>query len=83
VVRALPEQQAWGEWLRERLPAELAAHLVNAVPKGSTGAPRELVLLADSGAWCDRLRYAVQPLEAAIRGRDRAIARISVRVGRA
>jgi hypothetical protein len=82
VARALPEQQAWSEWLRARLPADLAPHLVNAVPKGSAGAPRELVLLADSGAWCDRLRYAVQPLEDAIRERDGAIRRISVRVGR-
>jgi hypothetical protein len=78
----MPEQQAWGEWLRARLPAELAPHLLSAVPKGSVGAPRELVLLADSGAWCARLRYALEPLEAQIRARDAAIARISVRVGR-
>ena len=78
----MPEQQAWGEWLRERLPAELALHLLSAVPKGGVGAPRELVLLADSGAWCARLRYALGPLEAEIRQRDAAIARIRVRVGR-
>lgn len=82
MAQAMPEQQAWGEWLRERLPAELAPHLRSAVPKGSTGAPRELVLLADSGAWCVRLRYALEPLEAEIRARDDTIARIRVRVGR-
>ena len=82
VARAVPEQQAWAGWLRERLPAELAAHLLNAVPKGSVGSPRELVLLADSAAWCTRLRYALASLEADIRTRDAAIARISVRVGR-
>ncbi|HEX4051326.1 MAG TPA: hypothetical protein VHY19_10665 [Steroidobacteraceae bacterium] len=78
----MPAQQAWGEWLRERLPAELATHLLNAVPKGSVGSPRELVLLADSAAWCVRLRYAIGPLEVQIKARDAAIARISVRVGR-
>lgn len=82
VARAIPEQQAWCEWLRARLPAELAAHLVNAVPRGSAGAPRELVLLADSAVWCTRLRYALEPLQDQIRARDAAIARISVRVGR-
>jgi hypothetical protein len=82
VVHAIPEQQAWGEWLRERLPAELAPHLVNAVPRGAAGGPRELVLLADSAVWCARLRYALEPLDAEIRARDVTIARISVRVGR-
>lgn len=81
-MREMPAQQAWGEWLRERLPDELAPHLLNAVPKGSVGSPRELVLLADSAAWCARLRYALGALEREIRSRDAAIARISVRVGR-
>jgi len=80
-MSAIPAQQAWGEWLRERLPEELAAHLISAVPKGSGGA-RELVLMADSGAWGTRLRYALGPLEAEIRARDASILRTRVRVGR-
>ena len=82
MAQAMPEQQAWAEWLRERLPAELVPHLRSVVPKGSAGSPRELVLLADSGAWCARLRYALEPLEAEIRARDVTIAHIRVRVGR-
>ena len=79
LLRAIPAQQAWADWLRERLPAELAPHLISAVPKGSASA-RELVLLADSGAWSARLRYALEPLEAEIHTRDASIVRISVRV---
>ncbi len=60
VARQIPEQLAWSDWLRARLPDELAAHLVNAIPKGSAGSPREHVLLADSGVWCARLRYAIE-----------------------
>ena len=29
----IPEQQAWVDWLRDGLPLELAAHIVNVVPK--------------------------------------------------
>lgn len=79
LARAIPEQQAWEEWLRERLPAELAAHLVSVVPRGGA-ATRELVLFGDSAAWCARLRYALVALEGQIRARDGALGRLSVRV---
>jgi hypothetical protein len=82
IVKALPEQKDWSDWLREQLPDELAAHVLTAVPRGNPGAPRELVLLADSAVWCARLRYALAALEEQIRARDAAIGRISVRVGR-
>jgi len=57
------------------MPAELAAHIVNAVPKGT-----ELVVFADSAAWCTRLRYALVGLEAQIVEHDAAVQRIRVRV---
>ncbi len=34
---ALPAQQSWLEWMRAAVPAELAAHIVNVVPKLGTG----------------------------------------------
>ena len=82
IVKALPEQQGWSNWLNERLPDELKTHLTNVVPRGAPGAPRELVLMTDSAVWCTRLRYAVASLEEAIRARDSTITRIHVRVGR-
>jgi hypothetical protein len=77
----IPEQQSWSEWLRSQLPADLAPHIVNVVPK-ATGAPGtlELVVMADSPAWCARLRYAVAGLEAEIVNRNAAVRRTRVRV---
>jgi Dna[CI] antecedent, DciA len=74
----IPEQQSWCEWLRSVMPTELAPHIVNVIPKGS-----ELVVLADSPAWCARLRYAVAALEAQIVERDAAMRRSRVRVSMA
>ena len=71
----LPQQQSWVQWLRELVPAELATHIVNAVPKGA-----ELVVFADSAAWCTRLRYALVAIEAQIAARDTAVQRTRVRV---
>jgi hypothetical protein len=71
----IPEQQAWTAWLRERLPADLAAHVVNVVPKAvsAAGDARELIVMADSPAWCARLRYTLAALEIQIRARDGAV----------
>ena len=86
---AIPAQESWTLWLRARLPALLAAHVVAVVPKaavptlgaGATGQARtELVVLADSGAWSTRLRYALGELHTALLGRDPTIAQVSVRV---
>jgi Dna[CI] antecedent DciA-like protein len=71
----LPQQQSWVQWLRELVPAELAIHIVNAVPKGA-----ELVVFADSAAWCTRLRYALVAMEAQIAARDAAVRSTRVRV---
>ena len=85
--RAIPAQQSWTAWLCEHLSAELAAHVVSVVPKAGvprTGGPRqpptELVVLADSAAWCARLRYALGELHATLLGRDPSLSRVSVRV---
>ena len=89
LARALPVQQSWTEWLRERLPAELAAHVIGALPKppppqarSANPAGGQLLVLADSGAWCTRLRYALGGLQDEVRARDGALGRINVRVGR-
>jgi hypothetical protein len=74
----IPEQQSWSEWLRGIVPPELAPHIVNVVPKGP-----ELVVLADSPAWCARLRYAVAALEPQITARDAAVRHTRVRVSMA
>jgi hypothetical protein len=68
-------QQQWLAWLREKLPQELAAHVSQVVLKGG-----ELISYADSAPWCERLRYATEPLLAEARERDASIARIRVRV---
>jgi|SRR5471032_2641965 hypothetical protein len=80
----IPEQQSWSEWLRSVLPAELAPHLVNVVPKAA-GAPGtlELVVMADSPAWCARLRYALAGLQPQIVERNAAVQRTRVRVSMA
>src|SRR5665213_411635 len=80
----IPEQQSWSEWLRAQLPAELAPHVVNVVPKAA-GAPGtlELLVMADSPAWCARLRYALAGLETQILNRDAAVQRTRVRVSMA
>jgi hypothetical protein len=71
----VPAQKAWVIWFQSVLPPDLGPHIVNVVPKGP-----ELVVLADSPAWCERLRYALAALEAQIAARDGAIQRTRVRV---
>ena len=84
---ALPAQQSWLQWMRAAVPAELAAHIVNVVPKvgngkGGTGAGSggELVIFADSAAWGTRLRYVLSGIESDILNRDAAVARWRVRI---
>jgi hypothetical protein len=82
LTAAIPAQQAWLEWLRAELPADLAGHVVNVVPRGAgtAGDATELVIFADSAAWGTRLRYALAALEARIRARDVAIGSWRVRI---
>jgi hypothetical protein len=75
------EQQGWLEWMRALLPPELAAHLVRVLPKRAAGLEeRELVVFADTPAWCARLRYAVLDLEQQARERDPSVRGIRARV---
>jgi Dna[CI] antecedent, DciA len=78
----IPEQDSWAQWLRAAVPPELAAHIVNVVPKPLAGGAgsTELVVFADSAAWCTRLRYTLSELEARINARDAAVQRTRVRV---
>ena len=63
--------------VRSDLPAELAPHVVQVLLRaGASGPERQLVVFADSPAWCARLRYALLGLEQRIRARDPTIARV-------
>jgi Dna[CI] antecedent, DciA len=75
VTHKLSAQQSWTAWLRESLPPELAGHVVHAVPRQG-----ELVVFADTPAWCARLRYAVAGIEQSIKQRDSSMLRTYVRV---
>ncbi len=68
-------QQAWRAWLESHLPIALTARLTGIVEREGT-----LVLFAESAAWCARLRYAVQEIEAPLRAAHPAIGEIKVRV---
>jgi hypothetical protein len=73
----IPAQQSWLQWLRETVTAELAGHIVSAVPKNG-----QLVVFADSAGWGTRLRYALAAMQPDIAARDSAIADTTVRVQR-
>jgi hypothetical protein len=77
IIAPLPAQQSWVEWLRAALAADLAGHVVGAVPKNG-----ELVVFADTAPWSARLRYALAAMQGDITGRDAALTRITVRVQR-
>jgi len=68
-------QQQWLDWLRARLPAELAVHVVGAVPRRDT-----LIVYASSAAWSTRLRYALVDGGLESQSLDGRIRRLSVRV---
>ena len=75
ITAGLAAQQSWAEWLRGAVKAELAGHVVSAVPKNA-----ELVVFADSAAWGTRLRYALAAMQSRIAARDSAISHTTVRV---
>jgi len=76
------EPREWLDWLRVGLPVELAPHVVQVLLKGGEagGSERQLIVFADSPAWCARLRYALLALEEPIRTRDPAIRLLRARV---
>jgi predicted nucleic acid-binding Zn ribbon protein len=84
LARGLPARQDWEQWLRERLEAGIAAHVLSVVPRPAPGVsqvqPLQLVVFADSAAWCTRLRYALSALMAQIEAHAGTPVRTSVRV---
>lgn len=73
--QAAAAQADWLAWLRERLPADLAAGVVQAVPHGPT-----LVVRCRSAAWSARLRYALEPLAGELAAADPRLASFQVKV---
>ena len=65
----------WEGWLCRHLPADLAEHVSGVVEREG-----QLVIFADSAAWCARLRYALQELEPQIRAASTDLSAIRVRV---
>ena len=68
-------QRRWTQWLCARLPPELSGHIVSVVV--GVG---ELVVFADSAAWCTRVRYALAALETEICAQDPSLRRARARV---
>ena len=77
ITASIPVQQSWADWLRGAVAAELAGHIVGAVPKNG-----ELVVFADTAAWGTRLRYVLGVMQTEIAARDSAISHTRVRVQR-
>lgn len=79
LLRSLNESRAqhqqWREWLAASLPEELVPRVLEASRQAD-----QLVVYAESAAWCARLRYALATLEQQIRSRDSAIRQVRVRV---
>jgi hypothetical protein len=69
------QHQQWREWLTASLPEELGSRVLEASRQAD-----QLVVYAESAAWCARLRYALAALEQQIRSRDAAIRQVRVRV---
>jgi len=73
--QASAAQQDWLAWVQARLPPELAAAVVQAVPKGD-----QLVLRCTSAAWSARLRYALDPLTQELAAGTSGLKGLAVRV---
>ncbi len=64
----IPQQQEWAEWLRGRLPGELAAHLVSVVRRGPPAARAALAARLGAAAQPGTTRPATtQPAAAQLR----------------
>jgi hypothetical protein len=75
LTEQLALQKSWHEWLAARLPAPLPARLAGVVEREGC-----LTLLAASGAWAARLRYAVKDIEPEIRAHAPQLTAVRVRV---
>jgi hypothetical protein len=65
----------WNQWLSAHLAPELRARVSGVVERNG-----ELVIFAESAAWCARLRYTLLELERDIRSAAPAITAVAVRV---
>jgi hypothetical protein len=65
----------WNQWLSAHLAPEIRARVSGVVERNG-----ELVIFAESAAWCARLRFALLELEAEIRAAAPAITGVAVRV---
>jgi predicted nucleic acid-binding Zn ribbon protein len=68
-------QADWREWLKNRLSADLDAHVTGAVERAGS-----LTVFADSAAWSARLRFAVAEIEPQIREQNGEITKVLVKV---
>jgi hypothetical protein len=65
----------WNRWLSAHLPPEIRTKVSGVVERNG-----ELVIFAESAAWCARLRYTLIELEGEIRAAAPAITAVAVRV---
>ncbi len=65
----------WNQWLSAHLGPEIRARVSGVVERNG-----ELVIFAESAAWCARLRYTLLELEGEIRSAVPAITAVAVRV---
>jgi len=75
VTQQAARQDTWRNWLQLHLPEDLDARITGVVERDGT-----LVLFAESAAWCARLRYALQDIEAPLRAAHPSIHAFKVRV---
>ena len=68
-------QLGWREWLKNKLPENIEAHVTGVVEREGT-----LTVFAESAAWSARLRFAIVELEAQIRERNAQIGKLIVKV---
>jgi hypothetical protein len=68
-------QEDWRSWLKNKLPADLDAHVTGAVER-----EKQLTVFAESAAWSARLRFAVAEIDGEIRARDAEIQKLTVKV---
>ncbi|MEJ0038834.1 MAG: DciA family protein [Gammaproteobacteria bacterium] len=68
-------QQGWREWLENKLPQHIEAHVTGVVERDGT-----LTVFAESAAWSARLRFEIAELEPQIRERNADIGKLVVKV---
>jgi len=75
VAQRRQAQHDWREWLKNRLPEGLEAHITGVVERDAN-----LTVFAESAAWSARLRFAIAELDTEIRSQSAAIENVQVKV---